>query len=81
MRATRELLRRRLHLTRKRAELLAHIQNTHSQYNRPAIGKKIASKANRGGVAERCPAPAVHKSVEVDLALSDCYDPLLREVE
>jgi transposase len=30
-RATRDLLRRRMHLTRKRAELLAHIQNTNSQ--------------------------------------------------
>src|SRR5262249_4815497 len=69
MRATRDLLRRRLHLTRKRAELLAHIQNTNSQYNLPEIGKKIAYKANHGGVAERCPDPAVHKSVEVDLAL------------
>ena len=35
MRATRDLLRRRNHLKRKRAELLAHIQNTKSQYNLP----------------------------------------------
>jgi hypothetical protein len=28
MRATRDLLRRRNHLTRKRSELIAHIQNT-----------------------------------------------------
>ena len=33
MRATRDLMRRRNHLMRKRAELLAHIQNTNSQYN------------------------------------------------
>ena len=33
MRATRDLLRRRTHLMRKRAELLAHVQNTNSQYN------------------------------------------------
>src|SRR5262249_36305619 len=33
MRATRDLLRRRPHLMRKRAELLAHIQNTKRQYN------------------------------------------------
>jgi len=31
MRATRDLLRRRMHLMHKRAELLAHIQNTNSQ--------------------------------------------------
>jgi len=81
MRATRDLLRRRLHLTRKRAELLAHIHNTNSQYNLPEIGKKIAYKAHRGGVAERFPDPAVHKSVEVDLALIDFYDQWLRDVE
>lgn len=81
MRATRDLLRRRLHLTRKRAAFLAHIQNTNSQYNLPEIGKTIAYKANREGVAERFPDPAVHKSVEIDLALIDCYDQLLRDVE
>ena len=74
MRATRDLLRRRLHLTRKRAELLTHIQQTNWQYNLPEMGKKIAYQANRGGVAERFPDPAVHKSVEVDLALLDFYD-------
>src|SRR5262249_15613045 len=71
MRATRDLLRRRLPLTRKRAELLAHIQNTNSQYNLPEIGKKIAYKANRDGVAARFPDPAVQQSVEGDLALID----------
>jgi transposase len=81
MRAIRDLLRRRLHLTRKRGELLAHIHNTNSQYNLPEIGKKIAYKTNRDGVAERFPDPAVHKSVEVDLALIDFSDQLLRDVE
>ena len=81
MRATRDLLRRRMHLRRKRAELLAHIQNTNSQYNLPEIGKKLAYKGNRDGVAERFLDPAVQKSVEVDLALIDHYDRLLREVE
>jgi transposase len=81
MRATRDLLRRRLHLTRKRAELLAHIQNTNSQYNLPEIGKKLAYKANRDGVVERFSDPAVQKSVEVDLALIGCYDQLLTDVE
>jgi Transposase len=58
MRATRDLRRRRLHLTRKRAELRAHIQNTNRQDNLPEIGKKLAYKANRAGVAERFPDPA-----------------------
>jgi transposase len=81
MRATRDLLRRRMPLAHKRAELLAHVQNTNSQYNLPAIGKKIAYKANRDGVAERFADPAVHKSLEVDLALIPYYDELLRDVE
>jgi transposase len=80
MRATRDLLRRRMHLMRKRAELLAHVQNTNSQYHLPEIGKKLAYKANRDGVAERFPDPAVHKSIEVDLALIGHYDALLRDV-
>jgi transposase len=81
MRATRDLLRRRMYLMRKRAELLTHIQNTNSQYNLPDIGKKIAYKANRDGVAERFPDPAVQKSIEVDLALLGHYDHLLRTME
>jgi len=61
MRATRDLLRRRMHLAHKRGERLAHIQNTHSQYNLPASGKKIAYKANRDGVAERFVDPPVQE--------------------
>ena len=71
MRATRDVLRRRVPLTRTRAALLAHIHNTTSQYHVRETGKKIASKANCDGIAERFPDPAVHKSVEVDLALID----------
>lgn len=81
MRATRDLLRRRLHLTRQRAELLAHVQQTNSQYNLPEIGKKLADKANRDGGAERFRDLAVQKSVEVDLALIDSYAQLRSAVE
>jgi transposase len=81
MRATRDLLRRRIHLMRKRADLLAHVQHTNSQYNLPEIGKNIADKANRGGVAERFADPAVHKSIEVDLALITSDDQLLTDLE
>jgi transposase len=81
MRSTRDLLRRRMHLTRKRAELLAHIQNTNYQYNLPDIGKKVAYKANREGVAERFPDESVRKSIELDLKLLDHYDQLLPRLE
>jgi transposase len=81
MRATRALLRRRIHRMRKRAELLTHVPQTNRQYNMPEIGKKIAYKTNRPGVAERFADPAVQKSMEVDLALIDSYDELLRDLE
>jgi transposase len=81
MRATRDLLRRRMSLMRQRAALLTHVQNTNSQYNLPEIGKKLAYKANREGVAERFPDPAVQQSIEVDLALLNSYDRLLTELE
>src|SRR5215204_1988502 len=61
MRATRDLLRRRCHLVHKRAELLAHIHNTNSQYNLPEIGKRLAYKTNREGVADHFPNPSVRK--------------------
>jgi transposase len=60
---------------------LTHVQQTNCQYNLPELGKKIAYKTNRTGVAERFPAPAVQKSIAVDLALIDCDDQLLRELE
>jgi transposase len=81
MRATRDLLRRRMSLTRKRAELLAHIQKTNSQDNLPEIGQKLAYKANRTGVAERFPDPAVQQSMAVDLALIGYYDHLRSDIE
>jgi transposase len=66
---------------RKRSELLAHIQNTNSQYNLPEFGKKLAYKANREGIVEHFPDPSVSKSIEVDLQLLDFYDQLLNDLE
>ncbi len=37
---------------KRRAELLAHIQITNSQYTLPAFGKKIPYKANPQGIAD-----------------------------
>jgi transposase len=81
LRATRDLLRRRRYLTRKRAERLAHIQNPNRQYNLPESGQKLADKAHRDGVAERCADAAVQQSLEVDRALLECYDPLRSDLE
>jgi transposase len=80
-RATRDLLRRRIHLMRKRAERFAHVQQTNSPYNLPEIGKNRAYKANREGVAERFTDPAVPKSIAVDLALITSDDELRTALE
>jgi hypothetical protein len=80
MRATRDLLRRRCHLVQKRAELLAPIQNTNSHYNLPEMGKKLAYKANREGVAEPFPDPRVRKTIAVEVSLMEHYAQLLGEV-
>jgi len=81
MRSTRDLLRRRLYLVRKRGQLLAHIQNTHHQCNLPEPTRKIISKSNREGVAEKFSDPSVRKSVEVDFELVAHYDQLIRNLE
>jgi len=80
-RATRDLLRRRGPLMRKRAELLTHVPHTNRQDNRPAIGQKIASQANRDGVAARFPDPAMQQSLAVDWALMGHDDHRRRDVE
>ena len=81
MRATRDLLRRRLHLVRRRSNLLAHVQNTHHQYNLDPPAKKVAYAANRTGVAERFAEADVRKSLEIDLALAGDYDARIQDLQ
>ena len=81
MRATRDLLRRRLHLVRKRGQLLAHIQNTRHQYQVPAFERSIVHAANRADLTARFPDPSVRKSIAIDAALLDHYDTLLSDLE
>ena len=81
MRTTRDLLRRRLHFTRKRAELLAHIENTNSQYNLPAFHRKLTYPSNRGEASGRFSDLAVQRNIDVDLGLIAYYDQMLRELE
>jgi transposase len=47
MRETRDLMRRRTYLVRKRAELLTHLQILNAQYNLAPFPKKLAFAANR----------------------------------
>jgi transposase len=81
MRATRDLMRRRNHLMRKRAELIAHIQNTASQYNLPPFAHRISKQCQRVGLLEHFPDVQVRNSVALDVALIDHYDELLPKLE
>lgn len=81
MRSTRDLLRRRMYLVRKRSELLVHVHNTNSQYNLPEFGGRIDRKKRRVDVMSRFIDPSVNKSVEIDLALIDYYSEQIAKVE
>lgn len=81
MRSTRDLLRRRNYLVRKRSELLAHIQNTNAQYNLPEFGKKIARKIHQQGLAEQFGDLHVQRSIETDLELINHLSRLLTNLE
>jgi transposase len=83
MRETRDLLRRRSYLVRRRAEALAHLVNTNSQYNLPPLSKKLAYAANRAelDLPSRFADPSVRANVEVDLALIDAYDGQIHRLE
>jgi transposase len=80
MRPTRDLLRRRNYLVRRRADLLAHIQNTNAQYNLPEFGKKIARKMHREGIADLFSDPPVRRSIEIDIELIDHLDTILERL-
>ena len=83
LRETRDLLRRRMYLVHKRAEVVAHTVNTNSQYNLPPFGKKLIYARNRQAlkIAQRFSDPSVKKSIEVNLRLLDCLDDLIGDVE
>ncbi len=81
MRATRDLMRRRNHFMRKRAELFAHTQNTASQYNHQEPLGRIARPKNREGTVERFALPCVQKSIEANLEMIATYDRVISGLE
>ena len=81
MRSTRDLLRRRNHLSRKRAALLVHIKNTFSQYNLPEPEQEVCRKSQREGVAALFPDPGARSSVRLDLDMLSFYDETLGALE
>ena len=81
-RQTRDLLRRRSFFVRQRAQLIAHIQNTNSQFNLPPFPKKLTYAGNRSPqIAERFAHPSTRLSVAADLAMIDAFDDQIADLE
>jgi transposase len=81
MRGTRDLLRRRTFLVRRRAELLAHVQNTYTQYN-----IRVSSGWGRDRLREDDPtAPFADESVKFmlrsDISVIERFDETIVKLE
>jgi transposase len=81
MRATRDLLRRRLLFVRRRGELFTHIRIVFHQLNLPAPSGALLEPRNRAGLLEAVPEPTVRASVEADLDLAERLDHVIRSLE
>ena len=81
-RQTRDLLRRRIFFVRQRAQLIAHVVNTNTQFNLPPLSKKLTYAANRTAeLLDRFTDPSTRLMVAADLALIDDYDTQIAELE
>ena len=80
MRATRDLVRRRMFLVRRRSELLAHVQLVNQQYNHDPFEKMLQYASNRD-VLDRFTEDSARMNVAVDLQMVGHYDQLLKQLE
>src|SRR5262245_39620831 len=82
MRGTRDLLRRRCYFVRKRAELLAHLQMTYSQYNLTPPAQKLCYAANRAAVNLQVFAdPSTRTMLGADLTITSALDRQIKSLE
>jgi transposase len=81
MRSTRDLLRRRMFLNRRRSALITHVKSTFAQYNLPEPEQDVARPSQREGVAELIPDPGARRNVRLDLEMLEFYDATLSKLE
>jgi len=81
MRATRDLLRRRTFFVRQKAQLIAHITNTNSQYNLPPFERKLSRHPDYSELAERFLEPSTRLSIAADADLINQYQTTIAELE
>ena len=81
MRGTRDLLRRRCTIVRRRSATITHVQMVNHQQNLPAFPKSISYKSNRVGVAERFEGNSVRRMMQLDVDLIDFYDEQIKKLD
>ena len=81
MRETRDLLRRRSFFVRQKAQLIAHITNTNSQYNLPPFERKLSRHPDYSDLAGRFKHPSTQLSIRADAALIDQYQQTIQQLE
>ena len=81
LRDTRDLLRRRGTIVRRRSATITHVQMVNHQQNLPAFEKSIAYKANRTGLAERFAAGSLRRMIKLDGELIDFYDEQIKRLD
>jgi transposase len=81
MRATRDLLRRRLYYVRLRAAAKGHIEIVNSQYNLPPLDGAARYKSKRKGVLEHFPEGELRYSIAADLSTIEHFDRVIPELE
>jgi transposase len=81
MRATRDLLRRRCYFVRRRAELLAHLQNCFSQYNVPSPNVRMSQAVGRIDLAKLFEPDSVQRAVAADTAVVEALAQEIGQLE
>lgn len=66
---------------RKRAELLAHIQNTAKQYNLPENLGSISKARNRVDLLDKFTDPTVKLSIDANMKMVDAHDYVIEDLE
>jgi len=81
MRATRDLLRRRMKIVRHGADLKAHVVNTTSQYNLPPNKVNLKNLNAREQLRNTFSEQSVQKNIDLDMVILDCYARELSKIE
>jgi transposase len=81
MRATRDLLRRRMKIVRHGADLKAHVANTTSQYNLPPNKVNLKNICAREQLKSAFPDVVVQRNIDLNMSILDCYAKELTKVE